>query len=168
MIDREHLPETDEYNCLDLLKFICCILVAVIHTEPLKSINEAADYYLTNYAARFAVPFFFITSGFLAFRKTDVNLPDPTLPLKCAGKNFRMYVLWTAIYLPIICYTVSIYEGGTAKGILYQICRFFFTGRRHSYGIFTLLLRSCFCLHSCCDGELTKGSFCRYRRCAIS
>ena len=60
------------YPSLDLMKFICSILVVMIHITPFGE-YEFLNFAIHNYVARIAVPYFFVTSGFLLFRKTSYD-----------------------------------------------------------------------------------------------
>lgn len=61
-----------ELNCIDLMKFICSILVVSIHTSPFKGININLH---NGYSiiTKLAVPFFFITAGYFLFRKIKIG-----------------------------------------------------------------------------------------------
>lgn len=96
------MKDRREYNSIDLMKFICSLLIVAIHARPLNSYSLLADYVLTHWLARIAVPFFFIASGYLLFMKTDYVNFDKNIPLKYVWKLFKMYSLWTLIYLPLI------------------------------------------------------------------
>ena len=48
---------------LDSFRIIATILVVAIHTSPLSSISEDADFFVTRVLARIAVPFFFMITG---------------------------------------------------------------------------------------------------------
>ena len=54
----------DSYTGIDFFRLIAALLVITIHTSPLASSSETGDFVLTRVAARVAVPFFFMTSGF--------------------------------------------------------------------------------------------------------
>ena len=60
---------SSRYDSLDLAKWICALLVIVIHTAPLSKVSTIGNFYFTNVLARIAVPLFFAISGFLFFRK---------------------------------------------------------------------------------------------------
>ena len=66
------------YGGLDHFRMIAALLVIAIHTSPLASFSEGADFFLTRVLARVAVPFFlmvtgqFIVSGFL-FRRDAIQ-----------------------------------------------------------------------------------------------
>lgn len=65
-----------KYNAIDLTKFIMAIFVVALHVEPLKGMQGTFFYQIYNTIARMAVPFFFITSGYLLFYKMteDYNI----------------------------------------------------------------------------------------------
>lgn len=87
------------YNAIDLTKFICSILVVAIHIKPFGDNVDFhfLNYGIQNYLARIAVPFFFVTSGFLLYRKTSFETFSMERPLKYALKLFRLYVIWSLI-----------------------------------------------------------------------
>ncbi len=88
----------ENYNGIDLGKYILAFFVIAIHYHPLTSVNTTVDYYIVNYIARIAVPFYFIASGFLCFRKTEYNAFDIRVPLKYAWKILKLYIIWSMIY----------------------------------------------------------------------
>lgn len=55
----------NKYTWLSMGKGIAAVLIVALHTSPLLFISEKVNFVLTNIIARWAVPFFFITSGFL-------------------------------------------------------------------------------------------------------
>lgn len=107
------------YYGLDLVKFIMAIFIVSIHAHPLTEISYNWNYALTQGIARIGVPFFFVTSGFLLFRKMKLDFLDKSRIKKYLIHIFRLYVVWTVIYLPIIVYT-GIIKGkhGMLMGLL--------------------------------------------------
>ena len=93
------------FNGIDLMKFIGALLVIVIHTEPFLSYNRILDFYLNYAVARIAVPFFFLTSGFLFFRKMKEPLEDGPEErqglLRYLKRILQIYLVWSAIYIPV-------------------------------------------------------------------
>ena len=63
--------ERKTYYALDVAKFISAFLVVCIHTGPLLDVDATGNFILVQILARLAVPFFFVASGFLFFRKLD-------------------------------------------------------------------------------------------------
>ncbi len=51
---------------LDIFRLIAAFLVVAIHTSPLSSLNETADFILTRIIARIAVPFFLMVTGYFS------------------------------------------------------------------------------------------------------
>lgn len=93
------------YNGLDVVKFVMAIFIVTIHAHPLSDISYNWNYALTQGIARIGVPFFFVTSAFLLFRKMKLNCLDKGRIKRYLWHIFRLYVVWTVIYLPIIVYT---------------------------------------------------------------
>ena len=60
-----------QYKSLDFAKFVCAILIIVLHTDPFSSYSKLLTFGFRNIVTVIAVPFFFATSGFLAFKKID-------------------------------------------------------------------------------------------------
>lgn len=89
---------------LDVTKFLMAFLVVEIHTRPF-GINP-----LVQGLDCVAVPFFFIASAFLCFR--GLNAADFTDSESAAcsrvwrtTKNLlRLYLMWTAVFLPITAF----------------------------------------------------------------
>ncbi|MBQ0083784.1 MAG: acyltransferase family protein [Clostridiales bacterium] len=95
------LPLTTNYYMMDVLKFVCAILVFFIHLPPLSSDAfqhaDIINYYIRNYAARIAVPFYFTSAGFLLFRKVDLNNFDSEIIIKYVKKIACLYGLWLIV-----------------------------------------------------------------------
>lgn len=118
------------YNAIDLTKFVCAILVVAIHIKPF---GDNEDFYFLNYAiqdylARIAVPFFFVTSGFLLYRKTSFENFSIQRPLKYVLKLFRLYIIWSLIYLPLNIKTYISDGEGLIHSLMTYIRNFIFTG----------------------------------------
>ncbi len=116
------------YAALDVFKFVLAFFVVAIHTAPFSSVDPTLSYFVNGCLTRLAVPFYFIVSGFLCFRKTDPERFDPRRPLRTAYKCFRLYCLWTLIYLPLILETVWKQEHSLAYKAAQLASRFVFSG----------------------------------------
>lgn len=90
------------YPSLDLFKFIFSIVVVSIHTLPFIDFSESFSWYYNAVIGNVAVPFFFVTSGYLLFKKLDVlNKEDRYIAMKnYVWHILRMYIVWTVIWLP--------------------------------------------------------------------
>lgn len=120
------------YNCMDLAKFICALLIIVIHTSPLIKINEAANYMLNNWICRLAVPFFFMSTGFLLFRKTDLCNMQRSSVVAFTKKILSLYFIWSIIHIPISFYELFKLEKNPVL-CLFKYCRnIIFSGSYYS------------------------------------
>lgn len=61
-------PVQKNFDAIDICKLIAALFVVGIHTTPLSSWSEAANFTLFKCLSRFAVPFFFVSSAFFFFR----------------------------------------------------------------------------------------------------
>lgn len=110
--------KTKEYAGIDVFRVVAAVLVAAIHISPLASYNELADMALTKIAARTAVPFFFMTTGFfLLGGKEDERRRYEHLKQFCK-KTGMIYVWAILLYLP-----VNIYTGYFQKNSVGEIVR---------------------------------------------
>lgn len=98
----------------DAFKWLAAFLVVAVHTSPLESIWPYGDFLLTRIAARLAVPFFFMLTGYFTVqvKKTEKKL-------------LLLYLGVTCLYLPVQIYKYMGGETFTAGRILKDI---FFDG----------------------------------------
>ena len=98
----------------DAFKWLAAFLVVAVHTSPLESIWPYGDFLLTRSAARLAVPFFFMLTGYFTVqvKKTEKKL-------------LLLYLGVTCLYLPVQIYKYMGGETFTAGRILKDI---FFDG----------------------------------------
>ena len=96
------------YNIIDLSKFISSILIIIIHTQPLLNINYEANFVLNNIICRIAVPFFLVCSGFFIGKTSEndgaIFTPNKKYLKKQFVKIFKLYLIWSLIYLVISMY----------------------------------------------------------------
>lgn len=95
-----------EYKVLDVMKFVMAIVVVAIHTRPEMSFSSPFVIRLFESVYSIAVPFFFMASGFLLFRKILLPLNEEgEQRIKSYLKRMcRLYLVWTIIYLPLTIY----------------------------------------------------------------
>ena len=91
------------YSGIDCFRMIAALLIVAIHTSPLLSFNETADFILTRIIGRVAVPFFFMTSGFFLISRYSCNNEKLKTFIK---KTAVIYGIAIVIYIPI-----NIYKG---------------------------------------------------------
>ena len=93
----------------DRFRTAASLLVIAIHTSPLASLNESADFFLTRILARIAVPFFLMVTG--QFVLADLFFPSSE---NSALGNLRRFLKKTALLygLAILLYLpLGIYAG---------------------------------------------------------
>lgn len=95
-----------EYKVLDIMKFAMAIVVVAIHTRPELLFSSPVVVSLFEAVYTIAVPFFFMASGFLLFRKISLPLNEEgELRIKSYLKKIcKLYLIWTGIYLPLTVY----------------------------------------------------------------
>lgn len=104
--DVKKIQEKKNYGSIDLFKFIFSFFVIMLHTGLFLSVNEELEFWFINTISRFAVPFFFASSGFLFFTKLDYKNDKIENSSKNRKKFFRyiwrmflLYIIWSVIYL---------------------------------------------------------------------
>ncbi len=93
------------YNGIDVMKFICAILVVLIHiplfnapvNQDRSHIAKSVNFWLNNTICRVAVPFYFVCSGFFLFRKMDGNTMDRDRVKSYCFKLCRIYGIWSVL-----------------------------------------------------------------------
>ncbi|MCK9860624.1 acyltransferase [Paenibacillus sp. ATY16] len=111
-----------EYGGLDWLKFAAALLVVANHTSPLLSYSAAADFLVSNLLTRIAVPVFFMTAGFLLFRKLPGNpLTDRKTVQGYLLKIVKLYAIAIVLYIPLNLYTGYFSEPLTAYSVIKDI-----------------------------------------------
>ena len=119
-----------QYRTVDLFKFICALLIIVLHTAPFASYSKVLTFGLRNIVTVVAVPFFFVASGFIAFSKInslETECEKNKYMVKHTKRLALMYVIWSAIYFVFVV-TNWIQKGFKGIYILEYIKDFFFEG----------------------------------------
>lgn len=93
---------TKRYAALDIFRLIAAFLIIGIHTSPLLSINETADFIFTHIIARVAVPFFLMVTGYFLYLSIEKG---NELYIKSTIKKLMgIYVFAIFLYLPLNIY----------------------------------------------------------------
>lgn len=122
------------YNSLDLGKFIAALFVVAIHAHPFSGLVETIMIYGF---ARLAVPFFFIVSSFLFFRRNPVG-KDLLHFLK---RLLLLYFLWAIFAIPLFyIYHTPPYGSPISIG---QLVYGFFSGSTYPGSWFLMALMQC-------------------------
>lgn len=119
IVEKDNQPIKENYNSIDLVKFICSLLVVVLHASsycladmadggrvPTGASNGPLITYVLPFiftVLRIAVPFFFISSSFFLFKK--VNNCNTEKEKNQAVKKYclrilRLYLFWLILSLP--------------------------------------------------------------------
>ncbi len=122
-----------EYPCIDCMKVVMAIIVVAIHTSPQTNIHHNILKQFISYLYSPAVPFFFTASGFLIWNKIyDSTKAEKTNRLKgWIIKTFRLYIVWTAIYIPLTIYGFHIDDNSIIKSILIFLRNIVFVGENY-------------------------------------
>ena len=90
---------------VDVFRFIAFVMIITLHTQPFRlpppaenKLYESLDAIITN-AARFAVPFFFVISGYFWGVKLREGYAPIPFTLKKIGRIFGIFLFWCIVYL---------------------------------------------------------------------
>lgn len=108
--------EKEYYGGIDVIKFFCALAVVVIHTEPFADICGILNSVTVNSVCRVAVPFFFMSSGFLLFGNPEARSPLSPPVKKYVKRILFMYLMWSAVYFPFTVLEMS-FSGGADKAL---------------------------------------------------
>lgn len=106
--------------------------VIAIHTTPLKGIDNDTISRLYEAAVSIAVPFFFLSSGYLIGRKIQNTKEfDDVIVERQQKKIIRYYVIWTIVYLPLTI--LGFYKAGDGfiKSLIQFIRNVLFQGENY-------------------------------------
>lgn len=96
----------ENYNALDLAKFVFAFFIIAIHIAPASSTDTTVKFILLHVISRVAVPFYFACSGFFFFRKLSFKngkilncIENRTRLLLYCKRLVLLYSFWSAVYL---------------------------------------------------------------------
>lgn len=84
---------------LNIMKLVMAFFVMVVHFSPFKTIHPVLHFISIHGFTRIAVPFFFLSSGYLLSEQGKI---PPQRLIKTLNKLIKLYVFWTLIYSPLI------------------------------------------------------------------
>ena len=100
--------EKEEYVLIDILKFIFAIMIVGIHTQTMNDSNSNVQWYILHIIYRAAVPFFFLSSGFLFGKKYLKNKENLKLNTTRQIKRLLIpFLFWMLVSLPYIIITTT-------------------------------------------------------------
>ena len=122
-----------EYFGIDYIKAFMAIIVIAIHTSPQSNIDNTLIKDSIHSLYNIAVPLFFIASGFLTWNKIH-NSTTSEKRNRLKGwirKTARIYIVWTAIYLPFTIYGFYLDDNSITKSGLIFIRNIVFVGENY-------------------------------------
>ncbi len=132
------------YAAIDNFRLVAALLIVAIHTAPLASFSETADFLVTYCLGRVGVPFFLMVSGFFVLapyqrrrqyargklsHRSSGGLRNESAEGVFSGsmgrflkKTALLYVISTLLYLPLKIYSHNISDsvGGWLKEIFFD------------------------------------------------
>lgn len=138
------MEEKKNYCAIDILKFVCSLLVVILHTVSYGFADLASDsapptgkdnpFLFTLPAAftilRIAVPVFFISSAFFVFKKVKENPDEGKFIIKkyCL-RLFKLFLFWFVVSTPIMIDKYIVCgKGNVGQNILELLWRIVFYG----------------------------------------
>lgn len=116
--------DNSQYFQLDYLKFLMSILVIIIHVNTIWPVAHPQCEKILSTITEFAVPFFFMTSGYLVQKNFCFN---QNYRAEYSRKIFKVYCIWIAIYYIISIPTL--YKNGVSlSNTLFLLRNFFCVG----------------------------------------
>ena len=137
----ETIQADRKFAMVDICKFIMAFVVIAIHTNPVVNCTNSIIVQGVIIIEGWAVPFFFIASGFFLF----YNMEKPySLHLQRMDNYLKkiiiLYCAWTFISLPLAVYGYVHSENSIIECVLSYIKYFFFVGKLYnSYHLWYLL-----------------------------
>lgn len=99
---------------LDWFRLAAAILVVTIHTSPLSGLSAGADFWLTRVAARIAVPFFLMVSGYFLALHHWQHLRN------FLGRTLLLYGAAILLYLPMNLYDSGFSSVGWLRAVFWE------------------------------------------------
>ena len=118
-----------QLKTVDIFKFVMAFLVVAIHARALCGISFTWD--AANYALCLAVPFFFITSGYLLGRKLDTakSRQEQAAIFSSTGRKYAMlYLRWLLVFLPIAVIEFTLTQDTAGRFIFDYVAGVLFFG----------------------------------------
>lgn len=98
-IDKNHDNNIINYKNIDILKYICAILIIILHLRPFQEFSNELDLAFNNIITRICVPMFFLITGYFIAKKEKDN---PNYIKDYIKKTIPLYLVWSIIYIPVI------------------------------------------------------------------
>ncbi len=133
-----------QYNSIDLFKLIFSFAVIAIHTEPFHNCTIEWIVRINKVVTGLAVPFFFISAGFLLGNKLSLDYEkvekDVLILKKYLKRILKMYLIWMLIYMPLAISHYSLSGYTFIKGLAYYVNGLIFVGEQYNNWVLWYLL----------------------------
>lgn len=124
--------EVKSFGMIDVIKLVCALLVIVVHVPPMGNTSVPAlqmvNYVTQQGIARIAVPFYFVCTGFLHFRRAGEGQQVLDASWAYVKKLLRLYLVWTVIYAPFILRDILLNPQGMLRGVVVALRDFLLVG----------------------------------------
>ncbi len=124
------MRQRKNYGAIDDFRLIAAFLIVAIHTSPLESFSETADFLVTYCIGRIAVPFFLMVTGYFVLAPYQKSMGRNSRQAEHASQKLKKFLQKTAvlygaatcIYLPVKIYAkqCNIGLGGWLKEIFFD------------------------------------------------
>lgn len=133
--------EPKNYNTIDICKFVCSLLVVMIHVSLFSPELYEWNQFINNTIARLAVPFFFVAVGFFLYRKSFAENTFFLAPtFKQAKRLLLLYIVWSILYTPLAISYIASKQMPLTKSIANFLRNFLIVG---TYTQLWFLLAAC-------------------------
>lgn len=132
-----------KYNSFDVFKLIMAIVVIAIHTRPLENCSIMIVNNIYKIITFWAVPFFFITTGFLLANKMEYPYSDEASLKRMKNyilRTVKLYIFWSIIYFPLAVLEYVKNDISLQRSILLYIRGLFLVGEHYNSYILWYLL----------------------------
>lgn len=98
-MDNNYQHHRMNYNNLDVLKYLCAVLIIILHLRPFFDYSNPLDLAFNNIITRVCVPLFFLITGYFTAIK-EKN--QPNYIKGHIAKMIPLYLTWSVLYIPIL------------------------------------------------------------------
>lgn len=96
---------TTQYHAVDLMKYVCALLVIVVHTFPFYETLPTVGFFSSNIVGRIIIPFFFVSAGYFLY--LGLQHKDETYFRNYIKRLIKLYLIWSLVYIPFGLIKVS-------------------------------------------------------------
>lgn len=129
----------DLFGWVDLFKLFFAIMVAVSHTHAFLGFPKPV-YYGSMVFTRLAVPYFFVASGFLLFRKISETDSGSHRIFFYLRRIAKLYIIWTLIYSPFMIRDVLRATTSGSQVLVSLLRTVFLVGYHHLWYLLALIV----------------------------